>query len=175
MSTDLRRQAWAMGVAAIDTYLHWVVHRVDLGKPLPKDLRKLEVSFEDLLAMGQASVDARKANRRDRPQVRARNVLHRRILTDTYQSSRGVETALRMAGVRDCWGQLSRTLSEPKQDLMDHLNMLSQRRNSIVHEGDIKRMSRPRALKHQELDAAEVLKQLDWIRSFLGALDALTQ
>lgn len=168
---DLRRQAWALGVAAIDTYLHWLVKSVDLDKPLPKALARLDVPFESLVKMGKASVEARKSGRKDRPMVKARNTLNKRILRDSYQSSRSVEGALSLVNVRKPWTALSDYMGEAPQDLQHQLNALSHRRNAIVHEGDIQRQDRPRSIKRQPLGRDEVNQRLEWIARFLDALD----
>ena len=63
---DIRRQALAMGVAALDTWMHWAIRRVDLND-LSKRLAALEVPFSALVEMGQKSVEARVAGRRDNP------------------------------------------------------------------------------------------------------------
>jgi hypothetical protein len=52
---DLRRQALAMGVAALDTWMHWVIRRVELTA-LSSRLGRLEVPFSTLVEMGQKSV-----------------------------------------------------------------------------------------------------------------------
>ena len=168
--TDIRRLAWAMGVAAIDTYLHWLVRKVDLYASLPKSLEKLEVPFKDLVAMSHEGVSARKAGLKDRPITRVRNVLHDRILKETFQSARGVETALELAGLKGFWRDLSAELGEPVPAIKTHLNQLAHRRNAVVHEGDIKRMSRPRAIKRNELNPTDARNELDWVRAFIVAL-----
>lgn len=91
---DLRRLAWAMGVAAIDTQLHWLIRRVDLSAPLPGALAKVPVRFEDLVATGKLSVENRRLNKLDRPTTRARNYLNDVILTKTFQSAEQVQDAL---------------------------------------------------------------------------------
>jgi hypothetical protein len=172
--TDIRRQAWAMASASIDTFLHWRVARaIPKTGPLPKDLRTLEVSFGDLVKMGRDSLEARRTGLKNRPLVQARNVLHERILRDTYQSSRGVETALKMSGVTDCWGKLSTELGERKSDIIDHLNALARRRNSVVHEGDIQRKSKPHHITHQPLKRSEIDDELTWVRSFVEAMSRI--
>lgn len=69
---DIRRQAIAMGVAALDTWMHWSIRNVDLDH-LSKNLEGLEVPLGSLVASGQRSVEARNKNVNDRPMVRARN------------------------------------------------------------------------------------------------------
>lgn len=168
---DLRRLAWAMASASIDTFLHWRVARVDLySEKLHKELRNLEVSFHDLVKLGREDVVARQEGRTNRPLVKVRNVLHERILKDTYQTQRGVERALNMCGVTDCWQKLSLKMGEPRAEVTAHLNSLARRRNSIVHEGDIQRQSRPRNVKHEALSNAEVRDELAWVRRFVDAL-----
>ncbi len=169
--TDIRRLAWSMASASIDTSLHWRVHKVTLKSGvLPKKLRNLEVTFDELVQMGRSDVQARREGITNRPIVKARNVLHERILRDTYQSSSGVESALQMCGVTDIWGKLSVQMGETKREIMDHLNALAHRRNSIVHEGDIQRKSRPQNVTHQPLSRQEIDAELVWVRAFVTAL-----
>lgn len=172
---DTRRLAWAMASAAIDTYLHWRVRRaIPKTGPLPKNLRSLDVSFGDLVKMGRDGIDARRRGVNNKPLVTAQNVLHERILRDTYQSSKGVENALQMCGVTDCWGKLATALGEKKKEVIDHLNMLARRRNTIVHEGDIQRQSKPRGVLRQPLERAEVDAELAWVRDFIAAMDGIS-
>lgn len=51
---DVRRASLAMGVSAIDTYLHWAVRKTPLSN-LPAKLAKLTVTFGELIEMGVAS------------------------------------------------------------------------------------------------------------------------
>jgi hypothetical protein len=169
---DVRRMAWAMGSAAIDTYFHWRVRTVSLKEQLPKLLRQVEIPFGDLVDGGKKSVSARRKDIDDRPTVRARNTLHNVILARTFQSSRGIETALAMVGVTKPWATLSLVLGERVDDLKARVNGIAKRRNYIVHEGDIERQSRPQKVKRSELTAAVVADQLKWIRTFLEAVDA---
>lgn len=168
---DVRRQAWAMGSAAIDTYMHWRVRSVALDGDLSKPLERLEIPLAALIETGKKSVEARRQGVRDRPLVRARNALVNRILGDTYQTERGVENAMALAGATKYWEPVSKALNETPRAVKSHLNALAHRRNKIVHEGDILRKSRPRRIQHEELDRAEVLRELTWIRAFLIAMD----
>ena len=169
--TDLRRLAWAMASASIDTFLHWRVARADLYAPqLRQELRELTVPFGELVAMARADVIARQENRVNRPVVKARNVLHERILRDTFQNKRGVERALSMCGVADIWRRISAAMGETVGEVTDHVNALANRRNAIVHEGDIQRQSRPQQVRHQPISEAEIRAELDWARRFVNAL-----
>lgn len=175
VSTDVRRMAWAMGVAAIDTYMHWAVRRTDLGMSLPKALGNTKVDFRSLVAMANDSLDARRRGIDDRPITRARNVLNDVMLTQTFQDARSVENGLVMLGVDKCWSRLSSSIkpSESPSELRDHLNRLSRRRNVIVHEGDIFRQMRPRRIRRNRLPAAEIRDELSWIRRFVDALSVV--
>ncbi|MFJ8040108.1 hypothetical protein ACIRBX_06285 [Kitasatospora sp. NPDC096147] len=172
MREDLRRSALAFGVAALDTYLHWEIRKVAFTTPLPKKLAELSVNFGDLLAMGDASVEARNNQVKDRPRTRARNVLNEQLLTMTFQSARQVESALAMLGVQKPWSKLSAVItpSASVQDLQSRLNALSHRRNKIVHEGDLMREARPQKIKREVVTPQTVAEDLDWIESFIAAL-----
>ncbi|GGJ88259.1 hypothetical protein GCM10010123_17310 [Pilimelia anulata] len=199
---DLRRQAWVMGIAAIDTYLHWAVHRVDLNGNLPKELRNTEVPLSDLVEMARSSVSARQktpttskalkpattanavkatrpakaakvAPQNFRPTVRVRNALHRAILKQTFQGQRNVRTALKMLGVHDCWKAIGGITGEAPGQVTGRLDSLTKRRNLIAHEGDIERQSRPRKIKRHPIDGITVADTLLWVRTFITAMDTL--
>lgn len=168
---DLRRQSLAMGVAAVDTYLHWAVRRSDLDT-LSSKLTKVDVSFGELLEMGDASVEARRKGKNDRPRVRARNALNERILTMTFQSARQVEDALSMAGVTKMWAGIGAAFlpHTPPKDIKVRLNQIVHHRNRIVHEGGLRRLVRPQAVSREPIERAAVADDLDWIQSFVDAL-----
>lgn len=160
-----------MASASIDTYLHWRVRKVELkGKTLNKALKKLEVPFGELVAMARADVKARKEGIANRPIIKARNVLHQRILQDSYQSQSGIERALSMCGITKYWAGIADELGEPAEEVKKHINSLARRRNAIVHEGDIQRKSKPRDIKHESLTADKVREELRWVRAFVNAL-----
>ena len=171
---DIRRQALAMGVAALDTWMHWSIRRVDLGA-LSKRLGSLEGPFAALVEMGQKSVEARVAGRKDKPGVRARNVLNERLLTMTFQNGRQWDIGFQMLGVSNGLAQCARALSpsQTRAAVESRLNALSHRRNCIVHEGDLLRQIRPRTVKRTKLLRAEVDDDLAWVRAFLIAADAV--
>lgn len=172
---DIRRQALAMGVAALDTWMHWSVRRVELGD-LSKRLGALEVPFAALVEMGQKSVEARVAGRRDKPGVRARNVLNEKLLTMTFQNGRQWDMGFQMLGVSNGLTLTAQALLPPqtRASVESRLNTLSHRRNCIVHEGDLLRQIRPRTIKRTKLLRSEVDDDLAWIRVFLTAADVVT-
>lgn len=171
---DLRRMALAMGVAAIDTFLHWAVRRVDLDDLRPK-LARLSVPFEELLAMGDRSVAARAQDVLDRPRVRARNVLNETILTMTFQTASQVDDALAMIGVKEKWPKLSQAIvpTEAPADIKARLNAMAHHRNRIVHEGDLRRLVRPQQVVREAIARPTVDDHLDWIGRFVDALDVV--
>ena len=68
VADDTRRAAIALGVAALDTYLHWALADTPL-KQMPTALRGLDVPFGDLVDLSEAMVQNRA---KIRPKVRAR-------------------------------------------------------------------------------------------------------
>ncbi|RSM85712.1 hypothetical protein DMH04_16025 [Kibdelosporangium aridum] len=120
--------ALALGVAALDSYLHWAIRRVSL-KSMARKLASIEVTFGDLVEMGAKSVQARKDEKDDRPAVRARNVLNEKLLTMTFQNARQVEAALTMIGISKCWSRVAEAMpfETTAVELQEKLNSLSHR------------------------------------------------
>lgn len=168
-SDDTRRSAIALGVAALDTYLHWALADTALEK-MPTALKGLDVPFGDLVDLSEAMVQDRA---KIRPKVRARRALERAILKLTFQSSRGVEDAMLMLGKRNAFAKISKEIVPPQgvQDIKDQLNRIVHRRNQIVHEGDLQRQSRPQQIKRESIADAAIQTDLDWLRTLIDAID----
>ncbi len=165
----------AMGMAALDTYFHWKVRQVDLASPPPKALHKLEVPFGELVGSSKVTVQARRDGKVDRPIVRARNVLNQAVLGMTFQTSRGVETAMGLLGQRNYWQPVAAAMpgTPSVQAVKADLNRLARERNKIVHEGDLRRLLRPRGVTHESRDVADIGRDLDWIESLIDAFDSV--
>lgn len=171
---DIRRQAAAMGVAALDTWMHWSIRNADLSA-LSNRLHNLEVAFGDLVGMGQDSLDARRRGVLDRPIVRARNILNEKLLTMTFQTARQWELGFDLLGIRQGIKKagLAMTPTQTHAMVTDKLNALSHRRNKIVHEGDLRRLLRPQTITRSQLLRADVDADLAWIGDFLAAVDTV--
>ena len=76
-----------------------------------------------------------------------------------------------MAGVEKAWSKVASELNENAVDIKTRLNNLVHRRNQIVHEGDMKRASRPRSLQFNEIDPAEIRDDIDWVDCLIDAMD----
>lgn len=170
---DVRRQSLAMGVAALDTWMHWAIRRVELNA-LSGRLGRLEVPFSALVEMGQKSVAARVAGRRDKPATRARNVLNEKLLTMTFQNARQWDMGFQMLGVNNGLTRAAGAMTPPltRATVESRLNGLGHRRNCVVHEGDLARQMRPRRVARSPLLRPQVEDDLMWIRGFLMAADA---
>src|SRR6266542_5793530 len=145
---DMMRLSIVMAVAALDTYMHrLVVERAYTHRDLPGGLGSLGIPFQHLLAQADASADAARAKpHNSRPRVAVKRQLRDRLLTETFQRYEEVSRALGMAGQSGRWEEIGQQLS-PRMDtqlIKRRLNLIVQRRNQIVHEGDYRRLERPR-------------------------------
>ena len=169
VADDTRRAAIALGVAALDTYLHWALADSPLER-MPSALKAIDVPFGDLVDLSEAVV---KDRAKIRPKVRARGILERALLKLTFQSSRGVEEAMLMLGKRKAFFKISNEIqpSQGAQDVRDTLNRIVHRRNQIVHEGDLQRQSRPQQIKREPAVTATIQADLHWLRALIDAID----
>jgi len=177
VKNDLRRMALVMAVAAVDSYMRGIVMRriadVRRRADLPKALARLEIPFSEIAALADASIDAQRSGHRTRPWVQVKASLQRRLLKETFQSYDQVAAALAIAGVDQAWTKVASKLRENPDNIKDRLNTLVQRRNQIVHEGDMKRVSRPRRLHFNETNHAEIKDDIDWVNSLIDAMDTV--
>jgi hypothetical protein len=172
---DLRRMALVMGVAALDTYMHAVVvtHLSDNRTSLPKALKRLPLKFEELAQLAENTVAAQQAGNQSRPWVQVKNALHRKLLTVTFQSYEDVGDAMAMAGVKKGWTKVAQQLGCNVEEIRSRLGSIVHRRNQIAHEGDLRRLVRPRNIQHNTIDHDNVSSDLDWLGQLIGAIDTV--
>ncbi|WP_141018299.1 HEPN domain-containing protein [Azoarcus sp. DD4] len=172
---DLRRTAVVMAVAAIDSYMHWLVFRrlsdVRREGDLPKSLAKLSVPFSDLASLADALIAARRANREIRPWVQVKNSVQKELLRETFQSYEQVANALALSGVEKGWSRTAVKIGCTANDIKERLNRIVHRRNQVVHEGDITRASRPQNLKYNSVAHDSVVDDVTWIEALLTAIE----
>lgn len=185
VKNDLRRMAVVLAVAAIDSYMHALVLRrltdVRHAGDLPKRLKTLELPFGDMAELADAwiafqqeqSSAVRESGRliSGRPWVRVKHALQRRLHKETFQSFDQVGMALSMAGVENGWKRISNEMNETPQQIKHWLSSLVQRRNQIVHEGDLRRQSRPQGLNFNPVTHAEIDKQIGQVERLIEAID----
>lgn len=175
---DLRRLSLVTAVAAIDVYMHrLVVSSVYDHEVLPGGLASLSVTFEQLLAEADESVNARQEEHPTRPRVRVKRVLRDRLLRETFQSADDVSRALGMAGKSGQWDRIASGMSgSTRRDakaLRHRLNEFVRRRNAIVHEGDYERLDRPRTAKLVPLGRAAATEAVEFFSDLIDAIHAL--
>lgn len=171
---EIRRSCLAMGLAAIDTQMHWLIAKADLGGAIPKELSNLTVTFGDLVKADRAAVAARKSNKPHRPVAATRRVLMSAIAWRTFQRADKLSDGLRMVGIKLDDVAAAMVPAEKGAAVRQRLNKLADRRNAIVHEGDIELMQRPQTIKRATITGLFIQGELFWIRRFLTALDAVS-
>ena len=175
VKNDLRRAALMMAVAGLDSYLHWLVYRrvseVRVQGELPKSFRKLEIPFFEVSSLVQSLVASRRKGVATRPWVKAKRLLQRRLLQETFQSYDEVSNALALAGIKSPWKCIAAGMSSTPDTIKNRLSSIVYRRNQIVHEGDIARASRPRRLKYNELTHESIKADIEWIRDLVETID----
>ena len=173
VKNDLRRSALVTAVTAIDSYMHaLILKRADKDK-LPKSLERLAVPLQDLMDLANSTVDAQRHNRRSRPWVQVKSSLRKRLLRETFQTYDQLGQALAMAGIENGWAKVATERGMTPAQIKDWLNTIIQKRNQIVHEGDITRAERPRRLKLNKIDHNKTRATVTEIEALISAIDKI--
>lgn len=171
---DLRRLSVVMAVAALDTYMHrLIVARAYTHEQLPALLAKLDVPFERLLLQADVTKDAaRRKPHKSRPRVSVKRQLRDRLLRETFQRYEDVGRALKMAGCRGNWQSIGQKLDPPlsPEQIKERLDRIVRRRNQIVHEGDYRRLDRPRNARRNSITRAEAAADILFIAALIEAI-----
>lgn len=172
---DLRRSALVMAVTAIDSYMHWLIyHRIsDIRKEgdLPKALAGVDIEFDELAALADATIQARQQNKNTRPWVHVKRVIQHRLFQETFQGPEQLGRAFALAGIEKGLSRSAVVLGMKTEDVKARLKEIVRRRNLIVHEGDITRATRPRKLRYNEITQASVTADVTWIGELIKAFE----
>jgi len=174
---DLCRSALFTAVAAIDTYMHWLVFqrllKVRYRSGIPKALARAEIPFSALATLANSAIEAQRNGSRIRPWVQVKNALQNQLLSQTFQSYDQVATAFALSGIDRAWPKVATQLGVQPSDIKQRLNHLVHRRNQIAHEGDIMRMSKPHNVRFNSIDHATVAADVNWVETLLNAMQAV--
>ncbi|MFZ4841116.1 HEPN domain-containing protein [Mycetocola saprophilus] len=157
-ASDIYRASLVQTIAALDHYVHGVIldlavdvllgRREPSGKGtrigIPFDAVQQIVSAKDVAAKEQL----------------ARTHVAQRLSIETFQKSSSISTGLGLVGVNRLW---STAFPPGSSSLVKHLDLIVERRNKIVHQGDSDplRFGEPTPIELSDaLDAVTVVEKI---------------
>ncbi len=161
-----------MGMAALDSLMHFIAFQ-SIGndaRSLPSSVKDLPVRFGDIADFADKARSKQSASEPWKPWVDAKWIAFEALLRKTFQSYADVGAAMKMAGIDDGWGQVSKRLGEERSAIQERLGALVHRRNQIVHELDRVRQVRPRKMHLQTIDRIAVESDLEWLDRLTTAI-----
>lgn len=177
--SELLRSAVVASVSALDRLLHDYVVKFSWSlltrkeEDIPKGLKNLPIT----------ALDARKALEQLRKDTKARpgnlvkSAIQEKLHRDfTFQTPDSVLQAAKMLGIDDFWEKVAANMQggPAKQDVIDKLRIITQRRNQIVHEADLVRTNRQQPTL-RGITFLEAKDWVDWMRSFGRAINDVVE
>jgi hypothetical protein len=172
---ELLRAEWASRVSALDLYVHELVAqnllRIFEGyRPVCPGFARLQVSGDALMRI-QAATSA--ANRSTAFDLEVRTQLSR----DTFQYPDDIADAVRLISPCKLWnevalklGATTTTVTATTESLKKRLSLIVDRRNKIVHEGDLQPTVPRTPWPISKADVSEVAK---FINEIVSAIDSI--
>jgi len=139
---ELLRAEWAMRVSALDLYVHELVAQNLLKifqgvRPICPGFARLQISSDAMMRISNASSPAQKETAFD---LEVRTQLSR----ITYQFPDDIADGVRMVSGIKLWNEVAinlgatqANLSATTTSIKQQLSLIANRRNKIVHEGDL--------------------------------------
>jgi hypothetical protein len=179
--SEVLRAALTTAVAALDRYCHEVLlSRImkqtrKAESKWPKELQKISIPLgKAKAAIKHAGVRKGKGGKiRSRPMNMIRHVLQEQFHRDTLQRPDDIARALSMIGVKGPWNECGKALNLPAEKVKQRLNTIIDRRNRIVHEGDIKRFRRGGNVTLNPITAVEIKADVEWLKKLVAAIDGI--
>jgi len=170
---DLLRSALTFAVSALDRFIHELV-----VKNIIKALKKPELNGrqEDLsipasvaIQLAQEVATASKSGSSIRPSNDVRKLIQTELHKRPFQSWRDIEYAFHLIGIGGLAGHLQTEYGVSDfRPIRQQLNKIAERRNHIVHEGDLVRHQRGGHIRTKAISHKYVEESMDF-------LDDLTQ
>jgi len=160
---DLLRSAYVLAVGSMDAFVH---DRV--GEKLVRYIRNALQSDEDTLKPIERKLE--KVPIRDflywmtlaRPFVKVRKIIEDDIGQQSFQHPGNIDKAFALIGKTKAIDMVADAINMPKRELRSALARAADRRNKIVHEGDLEK-SRAKRHKKRQISIQEVEELLDLI------------
>jgi hypothetical protein len=170
---ELLRAAYAGVVASLDRYCHEVVlSRViaELNRSQKSASRELRLMRVPIHAAKKAVLHARKPKTRPMNIIRQalQEVLHR---DETFQRPDDIARGMKIIGVDDLWGQCAQRMGCQPRDIKKRLDRIVDRRNRIVHEGDILRRKRGGNIAYHPIRVSEVADDIRWLGDLVDSIE----
>jgi len=171
---ELLRAATVSIVAAFDRYCHElvaakIVAETNRGfRAATHPLRRFRVP---ILEVRKAIAHAKKPGSRPMNLIResARAVLKE----DTFQKPDAVARGLQMVGVSELWPACAAHMNCQPKEIISELSRIVDRRNRIVHEGDIQHRARGGHIKTHPIRPKQVAADIIWLSRLVDAIDSV--
>ncbi len=193
---DLLRLSLALGVSALDRYVHErVVKKVigalgatklsrqqqELSIPVTCALEAARRAVKTSIERTVAAYEAAASTGTQPPAVQCRPANEMRIKlqeflhTKSFQSWREIEYAFELLGIPDVKGRMTaaHVIGDFTKDVQQPLNKIIQRRNLIVHEGDLVRHKRAGKVKPLKIERKFVRESLGFLDSLVAMLETV--
>lgn len=179
---ELLRGALAGTVSALDRYCHdLVVSRIvsALGKSEKEMNRELRQFRIPVIAAKKAIKHARtRRGNGGRVRPRPMNIIRHAVQDvlyrdETFQRPADIAKGLRLVGIEDLWEDCSARMNCRPGDITRRLDRVVDRRNRIVHEGDVLRRKRGGRLALHPLTRDEVRSDVAWVADLVNVIEAV--
>jgi hypothetical protein len=174
---DLLRAALALGVGALDRYVHERVVKQVIrslrGRTLRPAQERLAISAPLALRMTEALRKAARDGKRIRPANQFRIALQETLHRRTFQNWREIEEAFELIGISGLAGKLQSAYGVADiTPIRSQLNNIAQRRHFIVHEGDLIRHQRGGQTRVHPITRKYVQDSLAFFDTLVAHLEA---
>jgi len=177
--SELLRAALVDIVSALDRYCHeLVVSRIvkALGrseKSINRELRQLYIPvLAAKAAVRHAGIRRGKGGRvRTRPMTIIRHAVQDILYRESYQAPEDIRRALRMVDIEDLWPRCAEQMHIQQADLIRELGRIVDRRNKIVHEGDVIRRRKGGRLILHTITRRQVRADIEFIVHLVSAME----
>lgn len=175
---DLLRSALTFAVSALDRYVHELVVKNVISALKQSELNgrqeQLTIPAAMAIRLAQNVAATARAGNATRPSNEVRKAIQEELHRIPFQSWRDIEYAFHLIGVGGLAGRLQAQYGVGDfRPIRDQLNRIVERRNHIVHEGDLVRHQRGGHIRSSPISRKYVEDSMNFLDDMVDKMDTM--
>ena len=175
---DLLRSSLTYAASALDRYAHERFTKGIVGALKRRDLSKhqqeLTLGAAEVIKLADRICQTMKSQQTIRPANEIRNKLQEDMHGKPLQSWKEIEYAFDLIGIGDFSGRMQNALRvSDLKPVRAQLNRIIQKRNLIVHEGDLVRHQRGGRPQHNPIRKSFVVESVAFLDNLVDKMDTI--
>lgn len=169
--TDILRMSLVFAISALDCYVHDLVVAKALW--IIKNASTPPLRFDKLKTGYVLLFNVHTNGRVDRSYEAIESSLRKSLSWQSFQHPDKISEIIGSITDNDIWQELENNINEKGKEIRKRLELIAQRRDSIVHEADINPITRTSSPERYPIDYISVKQSVEFIEQIINKINSI--